>query len=76
MVGDQLCRDPPLKAELTLVGFWYPLSPPLECVACGGSWVLMLKVEKLVFVLPVTTRTNKQKQELNLYEHFMQIAVI
>ena len=41
MVGDQLCRDLPLKAELTLVGFWYPLSPPLECVAYG--WVVLLQ---------------------------------
>ena len=33
-----------------------------------------LKREKLVFVLPVTTRTNKQRQGLNLYGHLIQVA--
>ena len=35
----------------------------------GADWVVKVKVkpEKPMFVLPVTTRTNKQRQGLNLY---------
>ena len=32
------------------------------------------KLEKSAFVLPVTTRTNKQRQGLNLYGRFIQMA--
>ena len=34
----------------------------------------VVKPEKLAFVLPVTTRTNTQRQGLNLYVHFLQMA--
>ena len=34
----------------------------------------MLKLEKLAFVLPITTRTNKWRPGLNLYGHFIQMA--
>ena len=32
----------------------------------------LLKLEKLLFMLPVTTRTNKYRQGLNLYGCFLQ----
>ena len=33
----------------------------------------LLKLETLAFVWPVTTRTNKERQGLNLYGHFTQM---
>ena len=30
------------EQDLTSVGPWCPLSLPLECVACGDGWVVML----------------------------------
>ena len=34
-------EDLPHRAELASVGLWCPLSLPLECVACGGGWVVL-----------------------------------
>ena len=40
-MGDQLWRGPPNGAALISAGLWCLLSPPLECVACGGGWVVL-----------------------------------
>ena len=46
------------------------LSSPVGLVLGGG----ILESEKPVFVLPVTTRTNKQKHGLTLHGCFIQMA--
>ena len=40
----------------------------------GGRFEVLLKLEKLAFVLPVTTRTDEERQGLNLYGRFFQAA--
>ena len=35
---------------------------------------MIMKPEKSAFVLPVTTRANKQRQRLNLYGRCIQVA--
>ena len=35
-----------------------------------------MKLEKSAYMLPVTTRTKKQRQGLNLYGHFIQMQMI
>ena len=41
-VEDQLCRDPPPQSRIYFSRALVLLSSPLECVACGGSWVVVL----------------------------------
>ena len=38
---DQLCRGLPHRAGFTSIRLWFPLSATLECVACGGGWVVL-----------------------------------
>ena len=40
-VEGQLCRGPPHRAGLASAGLWCPPSPPSECVALGGGWVVI-----------------------------------
>ena len=40
-VKDQLYRGLPHRVGLSLAGLRCLLSPPLECVACGGGWMIL-----------------------------------
>ena len=63
-----------------MLAFFSPLqitSVPLENQSENRLYhKMMLKLEKLAFVLPVTTRTSKQGQGWNLYGCFIQMLAI